>query len=149
MELEKKLNDDIKTAMKAKDTDTLDILRMTVTSIRNKAIEVGKDLADADVMAVIKSDAKKIKDALDSFVSSAREDLAEKARKELAILERYLPAQMSDADLEVQVRAKLQELGVTEASQAGKAMGVLSKDLKGQADGSRIKAVVDKILAAS
>lgn len=148
MELEKKLNDDMKTAMKAKDTTTLEILRMTITSIRNKAIEVGKDLADADVMAVIKADAKKIKDALDSFVANAREDLAAKARGELAILERYLPAQMTDADLEMQVRAKIQELGVTDSGQAGKVMGVLSKDLKGQADGSRIKAMVDKILAA-
>jgi hypothetical protein len=149
MELEKKLNDDMKTAMKAKDAGTLEILRMTITSIRNKALEVGKELADADVMAVIKADAKKIKDALDSFVQNAREDLATKARRELEILERYLPAQMSDEDLERHVRAKVQELGVTDASQAGKVMGVLSKDLKGQADGSRIKAALDKILAAS
>lgn len=149
MELEKKLNDDMKAAMKAKDASTLEILRMTITSIRNKALEVGKDLSDADVVAVIKSDAKKIKDALESFVQSAREDLASKARRELEILERYLPAQMSDADLETQVRAKVQELGVTDPSQAGKVMGVLSKELKGQADGSRIKAVLDKILASS
>lgn len=148
MELEKKLNEDMKTAMKAKDAGTLEVLRMTITSIRNKAIEVGKDLADADVMAVIKADAKKIKDSLESFVQNAREDLATKARKELEILESYLPAQMSDADLEVQVRAKVQELGVTDAAQAGKVMGILSKELKGQADGSRIKAMLDKILAA-
>jgi uncharacterized protein YqeY len=146
--LEKQLNEDMKTAMKAKDAGTLEVLRMTISSIRNKAIEVGKELADADVVAVIKADAKKIKDALDSFVQNAREDLAAKARRELEILERYLPAQMSDADLEMQVRAKVQELGVTDPSQAGKVMGVLSKELKGQADGSRIKAVLDKILAA-
>lgn len=149
MELEKKLNEDMKAAMKTKDTDTLEVLRMTIASIRNKALELGKELADADVVGVIKSDAKKIKDALDSFVQNAREDLATKARRELEILERYLPAQMSDADLETHVRAKVQELGVTDPSQAGKVMGVLSKELKGQADGSRIKAVLDKILASS
>lgn len=147
--LEQKLNEDMKTAMKAKDASTLEILRMTIASVRNKAIELGKELADVDVMAVIKADAKKIKDALESFVQNAREDLAAKARRELEVLERYLPAQMSDADLEVHVRAKVQELGVTEASQAGKVMGVLSQELKGQADGSRIKATLDKILAAS
>lgn len=148
MDLEKRLNDDMKTAMKAKDASTLEILRMTISSIRNKAIEVGKDLADVDVMAVIKSDAKKIKDALESFVSNAREDLAAKARTELAILERYLPAQMSDVDLETKVRAKVQELGVTDSAQAGKVVGMLSKELQGQADGSRIKAMLDKVLAA-
>lgn len=147
MELEKRLNDDMKTAMKAKDASTLEILRMTISSIRNKAIEVGRDLADADVMAVVKSDAKKIKDALESFVTNAREDLAAKARNELAILERYLPTQMSDADLETKVRAKVQELGVTDPAQAGKVVGILSKELQGQADGSRIKAMLDKILA--
>ncbi len=148
MELEKQLNDDMKTAMKAKDASTLEILRMTISSIRNKALEVGKELADTDVVAVIKADAKKIKDALDSFIQNAREDLAVKARRELEILERYLPAQMSDAELEMRVRAKVQELGVSDASQAGKVMGVLAKDLSGQADGSRIKNMLDKILAA-
>jgi uncharacterized protein YqeY len=147
--LEQKLNDDMKAAMKAKDASTLEVLRMTITSIRNKALEVGKELADADVVAVIKADAKKIKDALDSFVQNAREDLAVKARRELEILERYLPAQMSDEELETRVRAKVQELGVADTSQAGKVMGVLSKELKGQADGSRIKAMLDKILASS
>ena len=63
--LEQKINDDMKAAMKAKDAGTLEILRMTIASIRNKAMEVGKDLADVDVMAVIKADAKKIKDALE------------------------------------------------------------------------------------
>ncbi len=148
MELEKKLTEDMKSAMKAKDASTLEVLRMTIASVRNKAIELGKELADADVMAVIKADAKKIKDSLDSFVQNAREDLAVKARRELEILESYLPAQMSDADLEMHVRSKVQELGVSDATQAGKVMGVLSKDLKGQADGSRIKVMLDKILAA-
>ena len=148
MELEKKLTEDMKSAMKAKDASTLEVLRMTIASVRNKAIELGKELADADVMAVIKADAKKIKDSLDSFVQNAREDLAVKARRELEILESYLPAQMSDADLEMHVRSKVQELGVSDATQAGKVMGVLSKDLKGQADGSRIKVILDKILAA-
>jgi uncharacterized protein YqeY len=148
MELENKLTEDMKSAMKAKDASTLEVLRMTIASVRNKAIELGKELADADVMAVIKADAKKIKDSLDSFVQNAREDLAVKARRELEILESYLPAQMSDTDLEMHVRSKVQELGVSDATQAGKVMGVLSKDLKGQADGSRIKVMLDKILAA-
>lgn len=147
--LEQKLNEDMKTAMKAKDATTLDVLRMVISSIRNKAIEIGKDLADADVVTVIKSDVKKIKDSLETFASNARDDLAAKAKRELEILQTYLPAEMSDAELELQVRAKVQELGVTDPAQAGKVMGVLAKDLKGQADGSRIKAMLDKVLSVT
>ena len=139
----------MKTAMKAKDATTLDVLRMVISSIRNKAIEIGKDLADADVVTVIKSDVKKIKDSLETFASNARDDLAAKAKRELEILQTYLPAEMSDAELELQVRAKVQELGVTDPAQAGKVMGVLAKDLKGQADGSRIKAMLDKVLSVT
>jgi uncharacterized protein YqeY len=148
MSLEQQLNDDMKTAMKAKDATTLDVLRMVISSVRNKAIELGRDLAEMDVVTVIKSDTKKIKDSLESFVANAREDLATKARRELEILERYLPAQMSDEDLELHVRAKVQELGVTEPKDIGRVMGMLTKELQGQADGSRIKTMLDKILSA-
>lgn len=140
------LQDDMKAAMKGKDIRTLEVVRMAIASIRNKAIEVNKELSDADVVAVIKADAKKIKDALESFVASAREDLAEKAREELVILEKYLPAQMSDDELEQKVKAKLEELGVQGKEAAGKVVGVLAKELQGMADGSRIKAFVDKYL---
>lgn len=146
MNLQQKLTEDMKTAMKGKDMKTLEVIRMTLASIKNKAIELNKELEDAEVIAVIKSDWKKIKDALDSFVQNAREDLATEAKKELEILERYLPAQMSDEELEKNVRAKIQEMDVKDPSQSGKVVGALAKDLKGQADGSRIKAMVDSIL---
>lgn len=140
------LQDDMKTAMKGKDMKTLDVLRMAISSIKNKAMELNKELSDADVVAVLKSDAKKLKDALDSFVSAAREDLAEKAREEIAVIEKYLPAQMTDGELEERVKAKITELGAQGKEAAGKVMGALSKELQGLADGSRIKAFVDKYL---
>ncbi len=146
MTLYDQIREDMKTAMKNKDTKTLDTVRMLVASLKNKMIDLGKELDDADVMATIKSDVKKLKDGLDSFVTAAREDLAEAAREEIAILEKYLPAQMSEEDLEKKVRAKLAELGITDMASVGKAMGALMADLKEFADGSRIKAMVDKVL---
>lgn len=146
MTLYEQIREDMKTAMKNKDSATLDTVRMLISSIKNKAIDLGKELEDADVIATIKSDVKKLKDGLESFVTAAREDLAEKARAEIATLEKYLPAQMSDEDLETRVRAKLAELGITDMASVGKAMGALMADLKESADGSRIKATVDKIL---
>lgn len=140
------LQEDMKTAMKGKDMKTLNVIRMAISSIRNKAIELNKELSDADVLAVIKADAKKMKDALESCVTNAREDLAEAAREEITILEKYLPAQITDEDLEGRVKAKIAELGVQGKEAAGKVMGALSKELQGLADGSRIKIFVDKYL---
>ncbi len=141
------LQEDMKTAMKGKDIKTLEVLRMAIASIKNKAIELNKELSDAEVVDVMKSDAKKIKDAMESFLANAREDLAEKAKEELEILKKYLPEQLTDEDLEARVKAKINEMGVQGKEAAGKVMGVLSKDLKGLADGSRIKALVDKLLS--
>jgi uncharacterized protein YqeY len=146
MTLYEQIREDMKTAMKNKDSKTLDTVRMLIASIKNKMIDLGKELDDADVMAVIKSDVKKLKDGLDSFASAARDDLAAAAKEEIAILEKYLPAQMTDGELEEKVKAKLAELGITDMASVGKAMGSLMADLKEFADGSRIKAMVDKLL---
>lgn len=124
----------------------MNVLRMAISNIRNKAIELGHDLEESEIISVLKSDAKKIKDSLDSFVAAARADLAEAAKGELAILERYLPAQMSDEDLKAKVVAKIAELNVQTKAETGKVVGALAKELSGQADGSRIKAIVESIL---
>jgi len=146
MSLHAKLKDDMKVAMKQKDATTLSVIRMVLASITNKAIELGHELEDADIMAVIKSDAKKIQDSFESFAQNAREDLADKAKEELEIIKRYLPEQMTDGELEKIVRAKLTELSVTAKEQAGKAIGIIMKELQGKADGSRVKKMIDDIL---
>lgn len=146
MTLYEQIREDMKNAMRNKDSVTLDTVRMLISSVKNKAIDLGKEIEDADVVATIKSDLKKLKDGLDAFVSAAREDLAEKARVEIAILEKYLPEQMSEEELEKKVKAKLAELGITDMASVGKAMGGLMADLKEYADGSRIKQMIDKLL---
>lgn len=146
MSLHAKLKDDMKVAMKEKNATTLSVIRMVLASITNKAIELGHELEEADILAVLKSDAKKIQDSLESFSQNAREDLAAKAKEELEIIKKYLPEQMTDGELEKIVRAKLSELSVTAKEQAGKAIGVIMKELQGKADGSRVKKMIDDIL---
>jgi uncharacterized protein len=146
MNLQQQLSEDMKAAMKGKDMKTLGVIRMAIASIRNKAIELNKELEDAEVIAVIKADAKKIKDALESFVANAREDLAEAAREELLVLEKYLPAQMTDKELEEKVKAKIEEMGAKTSAEVGKIVGALAKELKGLVDGSRIKEMAEKFL---
>lgn len=140
------IKNDMKDAMRAKDSRTLDTVRMLLASVKNKVIDLGHELDDAEIMAVIKSDVKKLKDGLESFVSAAREDLAEAARAEIVILEKYLPAQLTDGELEEHVRAALADIGITNVADIGKAMGQLMGRLKDMADGSRIKAMAERIL---
>ncbi len=137
----------MKEAMKSGDVLVRDTLRMAISSVKNKAIELNKELEDSDVMAVLKADAKKLKDSIESFVTNARQDLADKVQAELKVIEKYMPAQMSDEELEKTVRAKVEEMGGAAATQAGKVMGVLAKELRDVADGSRIKSIVDKIFS--
>ncbi len=141
------LQNDMKQAMKSKDMHTLEVLRMMISSVKNKAIELNRDLEDADILAVLKSDAKKIKDALETFAQNAREDLADKAKEELAIFERYLPEQMTDDELVEKVQAKIAELGATTQQEMGKIVGALSKELQDRVDGSRIAAMVRALLS--
>lgn len=146
MTLVDQIKEDMKQAMRDKNSVTLDVVRMLLSSVKNKAIDLGHELEDVEVMAVLKSDLKKLKDGLESFVSAAREDLAAKAREEILVLEKYLPAQLTDGELEEKVRAYLAELGIADAADIGKAMGQLMAKLKDAADGNRVRAMVEKVL---
>ena len=147
MNLYEKITDDIKTAMKGKDAETLSVLRLLSASLKNKAIDLKKELEDADVIAVVRSDVKKIEDALETFVKGEREDLAEKARSEIKVLKKYLPPEMSEEDLEKAVKKVIDEMGVGDMSDMGKAMGKLMGELKDQVDGKRVKAMLVRLLS--
>lgn len=135
----------MKAAMKNKDMQTLDAVRMLLASIQKKALDIGHDLEESEMVEVIVSDAKKLKDALESFVAAAREDLAQKVREELAIVQKYLPEQMSDEDLQKIVQEKISAMADGGAQAVGKLMGTLVNELRGKVDGSRIKAMVEKL----
>jgi uncharacterized protein YqeY len=145
MHIREKLTEDMKAAMKNKDMQTLDAVRMLLASIQKKALDIGHDLEESEMVEVIVSDAKKLKDALESFVAAAREDLAQKVREELAIVQKYLPEQMSDEDLQKIVQEKISAMADGGAQAVGKLMGTLVNELRGKVDGSRIKAMVEKL----
>ena len=147
MNLYEKISDDIKVAMKGRDAETLSVLRMLMASLKNKLIDLKEELEDADVVAVIKSDVKKIEDSLESFVKGEREDLADKARSEMKVLKKYLPPEMSEEDLEKAVKKVIDELEVGDMSGMGKAMGKVMEELKGQVDGKRVKAMLARLLS--
>lgn len=125
--------------------------------LRGVQAEIQKDLiakksaategTDEDVLAIIKKLVKQRKDSIDQFTKGGRPELAESEKKELKVLEAYLPATMSKDEIKKVAAAKKAELGVTDKSGAGKLIGAISKELKGKAEGSDIKEVVDSLFS--
>ena len=113
---------------------------------KNTEILVINDGSKDKTLEVIRRGVKQRKDAIEQFEKGGRADLAESEKAELALLQKYLPAQMNESEITPLVEAKIKELGVQDKTGAGKLLGALMKDLKGKADGAMVKAVVDKLL---
>lgn len=147
MTMQKQINDDLKAAMKAKDKVQLETLRMLKSAIRYVELEAKEELDSEAIMAVISKQVKQRRDSISQYEQAGRTDLVEKEASELAILEKYLPAQMSEAEIKSQAEAVIAELGVTDGKGTGLVMKRLMADLKGQADGKLVSQVVRQLLS--
>lgn len=148
MTVQQTIRDDVKQAMIAKDSVRLTVLRGLISSFMTEAMGKNKDqeaLTDEEVLAVIKRAVKQRKDSIDQFTKGNRMDLVESETAELKILETFLPQMMSKEDIKKVAEAKKAELGITDKSGLGKFVGVLMKELKGQADGNDVKEVVESL----
>jgi uncharacterized protein YqeY len=144
------LTEDIKTAMKAKDTVALNVVRGLKSAIKYAAIEklgAEGELADADALAVVRKEIKKRQDSVASYESANRQDLADIEKAEIAVLEKYLPAAMSAEDLVKLVEAVIAEIGATSKKEMGAVMKVLQERAAGRADGKTLSSEVTKRLA--
>jgi len=150
MNLHNQIKESIKDAMRAKDTVRLGVLRGLVAGFTNELVATKRlpteELTDEEVLNVIRRQVKQRKDSIEQFTKGGRADLAESEKAEMAVLETYLPAQMSRDEVMVIAKAKMTELGVTDASKKGMFMGTLMKELKGKADGDMVKSVVEELL---
>lgn len=147
MTLKEKINDDLKAAMKSGDKLRLE----TIRSIRALILEFeksGKDktLSAEDEINLVTSAAKKRKDSIEQYRNANREDLASKEEAELAILQEYLPKQLTDEEVLTEVRKLAEEIGAVTRKDFPKLMPLAIKSLKGKADGKIIKESVDRIL---
>ena len=149
MSLEQKVMEEMKTAMKSKDEVALRTLRAIKAAILlEKTSGSGSDtITEADEMKMLQKMAKQRKDSLDIFRTQNREDLAKKEEEELAIIERFLPQQMSAEELQAEVKAIIAQVGASSPADMGKVMGVASKQLAGKADGKAISETVKQLLA--
>ncbi|MBI3045974.1 MAG: GatB/YqeY domain-containing protein [Candidatus Harrisonbacteria bacterium] len=140
--LQQKLIQDLKDAMKAGNADKVGVLRMLNAALQNQAIAKGKDavLTDEEVMQVLLREAKKRKESVEAFEKGGRPELAEKEKSELALLEVYLPKQMSRGEVVAAVEKVL--AGLADKSNQGLVMKAVMAELKGKADGKMISGVV-------
>jgi len=148
--LNKQIQEDLLSAMKAKDAVSVSVLRMLKSALENKKIEKkiakDQDLPDADCVAVIKSELKKRKDSIDAYTEAKRNDLVEQEQAEAAILEKYLPEQMSEDQVVAIVQEVIKTTGAESPSDFGKVIGQVMAKTKGQADGQLVSKVVKEEL---
>jgi len=148
MTIQETVKEKMKDAMRAKDSVRVTVLRGLMAAFINELVTLGKTpqdtLEDEQTLVVITRASKQRKDAIDQFTKGGREDLADDEKAELVILEEFLPELMSDEEIEKIVLAKKAELGVTDKSQMGQLMGQIMAELKGKADGQKVKEAVEK-----
>lgn len=141
----------MKDAMRAKDSIRLTVMRGLMAAFTNELVTLGRmpsdELSDEEALAVIRRASRQRKDSIQEYEAGGRPELAETEKVELAILEEYLPALMTEDVIREKALAKKEELGVTDKKDMGRFMGALMQDLKGQADGDVVKKVVDEILS--
>ena len=147
MSLSENITNAMKDAMKSKNDATLSTLRLLRSAMKNKQIDVQHELSDEEILGVIRSQVKQLRDGLESYESAKREDLSAQARTEIAVLEAYLPQQMSEDELTSIVKKTIEESGMTSKQDMGKAMGIAMKAVQGRADGTRVKQIVESLLA--
>jgi uncharacterized protein YqeY len=141
------LDQDFKTALKAKDELKLSVLRMLKTAIKNKEVEVRRKLEDEDVLALVSNQAKQRRDSIKQFEEGGRDDLVQREKAELAVLESYLPAQMDRGEIETEVMALLDELEAKSVKDMGRVMKTFMNRFAGQVDGKVVGEVVKQKLS--
>ena len=147
MSLEEKINEDLKTAMRAKDDVALRGIRAIKSAILlAKTDGSGQAIDEAKEVQMLQKLVKTRQESLDIFVKNSREELAQKEREEIEVIKRYLPAMIEGAELEAILRQIVADTGATSAKDMGKVMGAANKQLAGKADGRAISDIVKQLL---
>jgi len=147
MSLKDQITEDMKAAMRAKDSERLGTIRLLQAALKQKEVDERITLDDVAVVAVIDKLIKQRKDSVAAFVQAARQDLADKESAEIKVLEAYLPQRMSAEEVATEVKAIVAELGASGPGDMGKVMGVVKTRLAGKAEMGQVSAAVKAALA--
>jgi uncharacterized protein YqeY len=146
MSLQQRLDDDLKAGMKSSDNLKTSVLRMVKAAVKNKQIEKRKELSDEEIISVISTLTKQRRESIDMFSKGGREDLAEKERQELVILQMYLPSQLSPEDLDRIIMEAINESSAEGVKDIGKIMRLIMPRVQGAADGKVVNQRVRELL---
>lgn len=147
MGLKEQITEDMKAAMRAKDTVKLGAIRLLTAAIKQKEVDERVEVTDAHVLAIVEKMIKQRKDSISQFEAGGRQDLADIEKTELAILSVYMPAALSDAEVQAEVAAAIAEVGAAGPQDMGKLMAVLKPKLAGRADMTAVSALVKAALS--
>ena len=147
MALRERLNEEMKAAMKAREQEKLGALRLLLAAVKQREVDERITLDDAGVVAVVEKMIKQRRDSISQYEKGARQDLADKEKFEISVLERYLPQQLSQAEIESIVAEAVAATGAKSAADMGKVMGVVKPKLAGRADMGKVSALVKAKLA--
>ena len=147
MSLKTQLTEDMKAAMKSGEKDRLGVIRLILAAIKQKEVDERVEMTDPLVLAVLEKMVKQRKDSISQYEAAGREDLAAVERYELGVLEAYLPAKMSEAEIQAAIDAAKAETNAAGPADIGKLMGVLKPRLAGRADMGLVSQLVKKSLA--
>ena len=148
MSLKERITEDMKAAMRAKDSERLGTIRLLTAAMKQKEVDERIELDDVAVIAIVDKMLKQRKDSIEAFEKAARQDLADKEIAEVKVLQAYLPARLSADEVAAEVKAIVAELGAKGPGDMGKVMGAVKAKLAGKADMGQVSAAVKAALAA-
>lgn len=149
MSLKDQITEDMKAAMRAKDTERLGTIRLLLAAMKQKEVDERVTLDDAAVVAIVDKLIKQRKDSISQFTAAGRTDLADKESAELKVLEAYLPQRLGADEIDAAVRAIVAALGASGPGDMGKVMGAVKQQLAGQADMALVSAAVKRALTGA
>jgi uncharacterized protein YqeY len=147
MSLLEQIDTDLNTALKARDQKLVSTLRLLKNSLKNQRINSGKDLNEADELAILQKEAKQRRESITSFNQAGRTDLVAQEEAELTVIEKYLPTKLSEAELSSLIEEAIAETGASTISDMGKVMGNVSPKIAGRADGAQVANLVKQKLS--
>ena len=148
MSLKDRITEDMKNAMRAKDSERLGTIRMITSAIKQREVDERITLDDSQVLAVVEKMIKTRKESIAQFQSGGREDLVAKEQKEVELLQAYMPEQLSESELDQLIDAAVAETGATSIKDMGKVMGIVKQKAQGRADMGAVSAKIKAKLGA-
>ena len=147
MTLKEQITEDMKSAMRAKETERLGTIRLLLAAIKQREVDERITVDDAGIIAIVEKLIKQRKDSIEQFQKAGRTDLVDQESKELGILQAYMPAQLSEAEVQAAIQKTISSLGATGPQDMGKVIGALKSQLAGKADMGMVSGLVKAALA--